>query len=271
MISRNDFLATAATTLLTTVKVSSSSQYDALPKPYEHLSSERIAQIFNNVDAYAVCQKNGVGDYKLYSGILPTRLHAEAVLDAARRDNPGDSFFLADGSFGDCYFKAQEKGIEITPDPKEVKAAKELLKGVKPSELPSGKTALTGAVPLFFDERVRLSSGSSERLLLFFCLADLESMFGSRGGCRPRVTDLQSVATELAAGGPSDYTRVAFRGNVATRNGGFEGIEIDIIDLIDSPEKIPEKIKQQKKDMEGGGGIGGVGDILMLGSRPNQA
>ena len=111
MISRNDFLATAATTLLTTVKVSSSSQYDALPKPYEHLSSERIAQIFNNVDAYAVCQKNGVGDYKLYSGILPTRLHAEAVLDAARRDNPGDSFFLADGSFGDCYFKV--RGCEI--------------------------------------------------------------------------------------------------------------------------------------------------------------
>lgn len=60
------------------------------------------------------------------------------------------------------------------------------------------------------------------------------------GPVRPRVTDAQEVAKEMAAGGPSDYRRVCVRGNVATRRGGFEGVELDLIDFLEPIKKVAD-------------------------------
>ena len=44
----------------------------------------------------------------------------------------------------------------------------------------------------------------------------------------------------MAAGGPSDYRRVCVRGNVATRRGGFEGVELDLIDFLEPIKKVAD-------------------------------
>ena len=56
------------------------------------------------------------------------------------------------------------------------------------------------------------------------------------GPCRPRVTDAQEVAKEMIDGGPSDYRKVCVRGNVVTRRGGFEGVELDLMDYLTKKE-----------------------------------
>ena len=172
--------------------------------------------------------------------MIPTRLRAEGVVRAvnARRQKGDAALELADCPLGDAYYSG---AIDLSPDPEEVEHARALLEKVDAGALPEFN-ALNGATPLFFDYRVRaLGEAGEECIVLFFALSDLRKTYerlacfyeaarsdsgggGDRdtlicpaGGVKAQVTDLQAVEREMREGGPSDYTRVVLRGNVATR------------------------------------------------------
>ncbi len=252
-LTRKMFLQTIP---ISTTLQSTQPALKTLPRPYKRHTRNEIKDILNTIEIYGIVHIESSIVSLLPIGLFPTRLYAEAVLSSTREKNPGSTFALADGVLGDALYLSSSKNIKINPNPSQIKAAGKILKTVPHDALPEFN-ALNGAVPLFFDYRVRVSDIDGDALVLFFSFDDLKSTYnrlscdGIDGGCiggglDAGVTDLQTVARELEEGGPSDFSRIRIRGDVGTRRGGFEGVDFDLIDLmegkrVETPIGIDEK------------------------------